>query len=282
MTATENATALRPLHTQAPVDRYLADMWSRRDFAVAMPVEQIRASHQDTLLGNIWHLGNPMLNVAVYYLVFGLMLNTDRGIRNFILWLTVGVFAYRLTQASVTGGARSISRNQGLLRSLRFPRALLPVSEVISRLLTFGFELGVLAVLAVGTGEGVSRRWLALPFVILVHTMLNLGGAFITARLNDSFRDVEQIVPYMFRLLRYVSGVMFPIERYLDNATTAPYIQRIFNLNPLVDLINLYRWVFLGLPMELFQVAQLVVVSSLVLMVGFWYFRRAELRYGRS
>src|SRR4051794_41633506 len=123
-------------------------MWDRRDFVVAMPMEEVRAAHRDTLLGNLWHLGNPLLSTVVYYLVFGVMLGVDRGVDNYILWLMIGVFGFGLTQRSVLGGATSISSNRGLMRAIRFPRALLPVSVVISRVLTFGFELAVLGTVA--------------------------------------------------------------------------------------------------------------------------------------
>ena len=95
----------------------------RRDFAVALPFEEVRSTHQDTLLGNLWHLANPMLSVAVYYLVFGVMLDVSRGIDNYILFLMVGVFTFNLTARCVLGGATSISNNQGLMRSIRFPSA---------------------------------------------------------------------------------------------------------------------------------------------------------------
>ena len=60
-TSSDPAAGLRRLDTQLPTGRYLADMWARRDFVLAMPMEQLRVAHQDTLLGNIWHLGNPLL-----------------------------------------------------------------------------------------------------------------------------------------------------------------------------------------------------------------------------
>ena len=160
MTATDPAAHLRPLTTDLPAGRYLAAMWARRDFAVALPLEEVRSAHQNTLLGNLWHLANPMLSVAVYYLVFGVMLDVSAGTDNYILWLMVGVFTFGLTNRCVLGGATSISSNQGLMRAVRFPRALLPVSVIVSRLLTFTFELAVLGAVAVATGEGVSARWL--------------------------------------------------------------------------------------------------------------------------
>ncbi len=200
-TSSDPAAGLRRLDTQLPTGRYLADMWARRDFVLAMPMEQLRVAHQDTLLGNLWHLVNPLLSTAVFYLVFGVMLGVSRGVDNFILWLMVGVFAFGLTSRTIIGGAGAISTNRGLMRAIRFPRALLPVSVVISRLLNFGFQLAVLVVVAIATGEGISRRWLVLPLVLLVHTAFNLGGAFVAARLNDAVRDVQQILPFIFRLL---------------------------------------------------------------------------------
>jgi teichoic acid transport system permease protein len=281
-TTSDPAAELRPLNAQLPTGEYLADMWARRDFVVAMPMEQLRSAHQDTLLGNLWHLGNPLLSTAVYYLVFGVLLGVNRGVDNFILWLTVGVFTFGLTSGTVTGGATSISNNAGLMRAIRFPRALLPVSVVLSRLMSFGFQLVVLAGVALFTGEGVSRRWLVLPLVVLVHTAFNTGGAFIAAWMNDAFRDVQQIIPFFFRLLIYVSGVMFPIETRLSGADAPSIIVRVIRLNPLVPLLDMYRWVFLGDPVGLDHVAYAVAFSAALLAGGFWFFRGAEMRYGRG
>ena len=283
MTTPSNPAAdLRRLDTELPTGRYLADMWARRDFVVAMPIEELRVTHQDTLLGNVWHLGNPLLTTLVYYFVFGVLLGVDRGIDNFILWLMVGVFTFGLTRGTVQGGARSITSNRGLMRAIRFPRALLPVSVVISRLLTFGFQLAVIVVVALGTGEGVSRRWLALPLVLIVHTALNLGGAFAAARLNDSYRDVEEIIPFMFRLLIFLSGVMFPIERRLAGANVPRALEVVINLNPMLPIISMYRWVFLGTDITPGDAAYAALAAGALLAFGFWYFRSAELRYGRA
>jgi teichoic acid transport system permease protein len=282
MSSHDTAAGLRPVSAELPTRQYLAAMWARRDFVVALPFEELRASHQNTLLGNVWHLGNPLLSVGVYYLVFGLGLRADRGIDNYILWLMVGVFAYGITQRTVLGGASAISSNRGLMRSIRFPRALLPISETISRLLTFGFELMVIGGVAMLTGEGISRRWLALPLVVAVHSALNLGGAFIAARLNDAFRDVQQIIPFAFRLGMYVSGVMFPLERFLGVAEEYPLVRVFIAYNPMVKILDLYRWVFLGLPLDLADVAQITVVAAALLAGGFTFFRAAEWRYGRA
>lgn len=271
---------LRALTAELPTRDYLAAMWSRREFAVALPLEEVRSAHQNTLLGNVWHLGNPLLSVAVYYIVFGLMLEANRGVDNFILWLSLGVFAYRLTTGCVLGGATSIRRNRGLMRSIRFPRALLPISVVLSELLTFGFQLVVLGLIAVATGAPPSSRWLVLPAVVALHSALNLGGAFVAARLNDSFRDIEQIIPFVFRLLMYISGVMFPLEPLLARDAIPTFVRHVVEWNPLVYVLELYRWVFLGSAVEPAGVVRLLVISVVLLAFGFRFFRAGEYRYG--
>jgi teichoic acid transport system permease protein len=267
-----------PVSTSA----YLRSMWGRRALAMSMPMEQVRSKHQDTLLGNVWHLANPLLSVAVYFLVFGVFLNVSREIENYLLWLTVGVFAYGLTSRTIQNGATSIPANQGLMRSMRFPRALLPISSAFADLLTFGFQLIVLGVVAVATGAGLSKRLLLLPIILVVHSALNLGGSFIAARLNDSFKDVQQIIPFFFRLLMYLSGVMFPVRQYLENEGAYPLIRRAIELNPMVQILDLYRWAFLGSPVELFRLVELLIIVVAMLVFGFRFFRARELAYGRG
>lgn len=282
MNIADPAADLRPLNTVLPMRQYLAAMWGRRDFAIAMPFEEVRATHQDTLLGSLWHFANPMLSVAVYYLVFGVMLDVSRGVDNYILFLMVGLFAFNLTSRSVLGGATSISDNQGLMRSIRFPRALLPFAVIMSKLFTFGFELSVLALVALVTGEGIALRWLLLPAIVLLHSSLNLGGALIAARLNDSFRDVQQIIPFAFRLLMYVSGVLFPLETFLTSDRLGTVLPTLIRLNPLIGIIDMYRYVFLGLPVHDGDLIKGVVGALSIFVFGFWFFRTAETRYGRA
>ncbi|MGA7097976.1 MAG: ABC transporter permease [Acidimicrobiia bacterium] len=277
--ATSRLTSINaPLSTT----KYLAAMWDRREFAIEVPLEQLRSAHKLTLLGNMWHLGNPLLSVAVYYLIFGVIFEVNRGVDHFLLWLMIGVFAFRLTSSTVLGGANAITSNVGLIKAMKFPRALLPVSVVTSQLLTFFIELGVIGALVLLSGLGLSQRWLMLPLVVAVHTALNLGGALISARLNDAFKDVQQIIPFLFRLLQYLSGVMFPIERLLSGLGDNGWATTLVKLNPITRIIEMYRWVFLGTTLDWGSMAWTAVIAGLVFWFGFRFFRAAEWRYGRA
>jgi teichoic acid transport system permease protein len=277
---TMEAAGLFRLNAVPSDEEYLEDIWDRRAFLWALPAEEIRSRHQNTLLGNLWHLANPLLSAAVYYVIFGLLLNTGGGTDNLLAYLTIGVFTFNLTQRTVISGARSITGNMGLIRSMRFPRAMLPISTVISHAMTFGSEMVVLALVCVATGEGVSPRWIALPAVLALHSMLNLGLVFYIARFNEAYRDIENIVPFIFRLLIYVSGAMFPVERYSSKFPSS--VQVLIRYNPIARIMDLYRWALMDYPIDARGTAVALLISALLLVAGFRYFKAAENEYGRS
>lgn len=281
METADPAAGLVSVNTQLSTRDYLASMWDRRQFAVALPVETMRSAHRTTLLGSVWHLVTPLLTVAVYFLVFGKLLRVDRDIDHFLVWLTIGVFAFRLSQTAVMDGAKAVTSNSGLIRSIKFPRALLPVSAILSGLLGFVFELIIIVGMSVAA-VGLSQRWLLLPVALLLHTAVNLGLGFIAARLNDLFSDMERIIPFVFRLLQYLSGVMFPIQKLVnENRDEHRILGTLVDWNPFLPLLDLYRWIFLGTDIETGSLARLAVVALVMLWFGFRFFRAAELQYGR-
>ena len=102
----------------SPLGTYLQDLWHRRDYLLRVPIEDLRVQHAHTLLGNLWLLLNPVLQVAVYLLVFGVLIELDRGVDDYLAFLTVGVFIFHQAQRTVTAGARSVVANVGLILSL--------------------------------------------------------------------------------------------------------------------------------------------------------------------
>lgn len=278
----KNATThLRSSDVSDSLLSYVRQSWQRRHFALAMPADKFRSRNQNTILGNIWNLLNPLLTASVYFLIFGVILDASRGIDNYIFWLVIGLFAFRLTQSTVMQGALSITSKQGLVRSLRFPRVLLPVSSTIGELITFAFEVLILFVFAFATGEGASWRILLLPAVVALHTLFNFGCALIAARCNDSFRDVEKFLPFVFQILRYLSGVMVPLALFEDRGPKI--IHLVLSWNPLVLIFDTYRWVFMsdGVEIHMLDVVTLIAVNLMVVLVGLKFFASAEHRYGR-
>lgn len=259
-----------------PLRTYLRDLWLRRDYLLRVPLEDLRVQNAHTLLGNLWLLLNPVLQVAVYLLVFGVLIELDRGVDDYLAFLTVGVFVFHQVQRTVNAGARSVVTNIGLIRALRFPRAALPLGSTIAQLISFAPVLIVMLVVTVSHGHLPDARWLALPGLIALVTTFGLGAGLLAARANHTYRDLENLLPFLFRLLFYLSGVLYSVDRLVDNET----LRALFALDPLYCLITVWRWALLDTEASGLVWLGAVAWPVVTLLVGFAAFRSREATYG--
>jgi teichoic acid transport system permease protein len=288
MTAPAHPTypELQLLGVRPPILTYLRQVWRRRDFATAIAAGEVRSQNMNTVLGNFWHILNPLLLSGVYILIFGIVLEVTRqGVENVPGFILIGVMIYHYSQKSVMGGAKAISSNEGLIRSIRFPRAVLPLSTVLGHAFAFIPAVFVMLVIVVLTGilgdtnENPTLHWFLLLPVLLVQTMFNIGAAFVLARLGDSYRDLQNVLPYLFRLIFYASGVLYSVDRFVDEGP----LRALFDFNPFYVYISLVRWLLLE---ETALEPQFLITGSVwavaMLVGGFLYFRAGEERYGRT
>jgi teichoic acid transport system permease protein len=280
VTEKDRLTGLIDLGAAEKTGSYLRDLWARREYAIEVPRGNLRAAHMDTLLGNIWHVLNPLMLVGVYYLIFGVLLpRVAEGTQNYIAFLTIGVFVFRFTQSSVQQAAGSIVDNSNLIRSIFFPRALLPVSVVVEQVFLLIPSIVVTLLIVVLTGESPQWGWLLLPVVFAFQTAFNLGAGLIAARITDTFRDFQNVLPYVFRILFYVSGVLFSIEAI---APEHPWALQVSYWNPAYAYITLARGAIFGSAVPIQVVVSGVLWAVVTLVVGFYFFRAAESSYGRG
>lgn len=270
---------LKDAHESAKILPYLRDIWSRRDYIWYVAVNELRSRQITNVLGNLWHLMNPLLSIGVYYLIFGLLLDVQRGTGNFLLFLTVGLFIFQFTQKATTDGARSIIGNPGLLKGVKFPRAILPFTSTFTELLSTIPTFAMMFVIVVIGGEPPRWTWFLLPFIVGVQFVFNLGSAMIAARLTTHFRDMTQILPFVFRLLLYASGVIYSVDAYAEGNRT---IELLFNLNPVYCYITAGRWAVLGTAADPSIFVSGALWALVFVLAGFGFFRAAEERYARD
>jgi teichoic acid transport system permease protein len=270
---------LRDAHEAAKLGPYIRDVWSRRSYIRHVAVNELRHRQNTNVLGSLWHLLNPALTIGVYYLVFGLIIKSDRGVENFLLFLTIGLFVFQLGQKSTINGARSVVSNKGLIKAVRFPRVILPLTSTVTEGFAAIPTFGVAYVVALAAGVAITWSWLLLPPLLALMMVFNAGTAMIAARLTTHFADTTQILPFVFRLLLYVSGVIFSVEAYVSDNDA---LKMLFLLNPYYAYITLARWSIMGgdLPTDLLVSA--VVWAVLIFIVGFAWFRSAEEAYARD
>lgn len=264
------------LGARMPWREYLAELWSRRHFAVALAENDLRAQHMNSVLGQLWHLLNPAMMIAVYFFVFGVVLDARRGVDNYVTFLVVGVLVFRFAQNTIVGCVQSIGKNTGLIRSIQFPRALVPISVVLEELMAL--LPGLLLVVVVGAIDGVTPTWrlALLPVVILAAALFSLGAGLAGARAGASLTDLSQVLPHFFRVMFYVSGVLFSVHATIDNQV----VRNLFALNPFYCIVAVTRWSMLATPAGERVFAGLAVWAGVTLVVGAVWFRRGEHRLG--
>jgi teichoic acid transport system permease protein len=253
---------------------YVRELWDRRDFAVFLAVGNLRARNASTALGLLWWVLDPILLGLVYYLVFGVILQTGRGDATFIAYLLSGMFPFYYTRAALQGGANSVTQNARMLVNLRFPRLILPIAALIEGLVGFLASVVIYLVLIVPfAGSFPGTAFLLFPAVLVLHTMFNLGlGAFF-ARIAVPFRDIGNVIPYLLRIWLYLSPIIWTLD-FLDRAPAAAV--RALKFNPMYHFLSLYRTALEGSEFDSQSLAISAVWAVVVFAIGVSSFVRAE------
>ncbi|MFI1864094.1 MULTISPECIES: ABC transporter permease [Streptomyces] len=265
---------------------YMRQLWGRRHFILAFSQAKLTAQYSKAKLGQLWQVVTPLLNALVYYLIFGLMLGTKKGIPDdvFVPFLVTGVFVFTFTQSSVMAGVRAISGNLGLVRALHFPRASLPISFALQQLQQLLFSMVVLVLIVVGFGSYPSLSWLLVIPALALQFVFNTGLALIMARMGSKTPDLAQLMPFVMRTWMYASGVMFSIPIMLKDKPS--WIADVLQYNPAAVYMDLIRFAMIdgygssNLPDHVWALA--VGWALLLGVFGFVYFWKAEERYGRG
>jgi teichoic acid transport system permease protein len=309
---------LRPSASRPPFREYLRDLRQRWAFMLAFATARNIALYTEAKLGQLWQVLTPLLNAGVYFLVFGVILNINRGIPDYLAFLVTGVFVFNFTQRSLITSSKVITDSLPLIRALQFPRASLPLAYVIIELQQMLLSLGVLVVIVLVAGEPLTVYWpLAIP-ALLLQTMFNVGMGLLVGRIGAEVNDFSQLLPFLLRTWMYLSGVLFNIAALSITISKHHWLVKLLQLNPAAIYISLMRnalllsarrtWpgsqpsdqtkcdLFLAhkdkhplyneychgnlSPHSFWAIGAGWAVLALV--VGFIYFWRAEARYGRG
>jgi teichoic acid transport system permease protein len=223
---------------------------------------------------------NPLVDGAVYFLVFGVLMKGGRGIDNFIGYLLIGVFLFQFTTQSINGGARSVQSGKNLIRAFTFPRAALPISVVLRNLLNLGPTLVTLAALIyfIPPAEEYTWRIALVAGALALQVMFTTGLSLLVARWAAALPDITNLIGMVMRVWLYASAVFFSFDTLVKD----PDLRMWLEVNPMFIVLDIVRdcvlyattpdpmrWVWLG------------GWAVGMLLIGFVTFWRAEESYGR-
>lgn len=264
-----------------PLRVYLNQLWQRRHFIWYDSRQRAANQNNSHIFGNLWLVLRPMLDAVFYYVIFALLLGVDRGIENFPAFLVIGLLMFRSTAGAISSGGSSMRSAKSMLRAFSFPRAAVPISNVLQSALTAVITTAAMcvAIILIPPHALPQLAWVLIVPIFVLHMFVNLGVTFITARIGWHFPDMTNLMSVISRMLMYGSGVMFPIERFVSN----PDIREIVMLNPLFRIIDMSRTVLIDGAIPDLKSWLIVSAWAVVLVVGgFLFFWRGEESYGRE
>ncbi|MEU3291575.1 ABC transporter permease [Streptomyces longwoodensis] len=291
--AHEDLAALAARHglsvsgARPPLPEYIRQLWARRHFITAFATAKLTAQYSQAKLGQLWQVMTPLLNAAVYYFIFGVLLGTKRGVPDYIPFLVTGVFVWTFTQTSIMTGTRAISGSIGLVRALHFPRAALPISFCLQQLQQLLFSMAALVLILFIVGVPPTLSWVLVIPVLTLQFVFNAGASMVLARIGAKTPDIAQLMPFILRTWMYVSGVMWSIDNLLKQHHGWPvWLDDVLRANPAAVYIDLMRFALI----DSFHAGQLpphvwawaVGWAVLAGVGGFIYFWKAEETYGRG
>jgi teichoic acid transport system permease protein len=264
-----------------PIGPYLRDLRSRWDFISALAHGRDSAEYMGTMLGRFWQVLAPILNAAVYYFAFGVLLNAKKGIENYTAFLIAGMFTFQYISRCIRGGTKAIANNRQLIRAVHFPRAILPLSVLVQEFRQQLASLVILCIIVLATGEPLTANWLAVIPITILQSMFCAGLCFLFARWTAASRDVNQLVPFIIQTWRYLSGVFYSIA--VMTADMSDWVRHVLYANPATTYIELIRDAMMTshkAPTFLWWYAGFWGIFTL--LVGFWFFYRGEESYARG
>lgn len=267
--------------------KYSAQIWRRRAFLASLAQGNVIARHQNNALGLAWSVLNPLLLGAAYLIVFGLLLSTRGGVENFTGFLISGLLVFLFISAAMTGASRSLIAGVSMMRGLKFPRVILPVSATVGEFIATIPAFGVVLAVVLATGEAPSWTWLLYPVALGIVGVMATGIGLLLARLIHEFRDAANLVPLMVRLLRYVSGVFFPIADYTAEAVAdrgfPQWLAVALEYQPIAVVLTMVRETLLAQYPPQWETWLASSGWALIFAVsGYVLFWRAEAEYGRG
>jgi len=271
-------TQLHPLQVKPTLAQYISNLWNARYFVFSYAKSQSFNEGQGTFLGKFWLVLDPLLQIAIYALVFGLILETNRGIANFLGFLTIGVIYFRFLSQGLTTGSKLIQKNSGLLASFGFPRASLVASGVLRNFFN-NIPAALVAILVSLLFQNFSNiSWviiLSVPLYLILN-MFASGLTLITARLTAFLPDISKLISLVSRALFFTSGVFFTLERFDGNSK----LQTVIELNPFYVFLEMFRSLVIdGVSPDLASWGYVLLWATCIFAGGFLFFWRAETRY---
>jgi lipopolysaccharide transport system permease protein len=266
--ANPNTILIKPLHGWIPVN--LSELWAYRELLYFLVWREIKVRYKQTVLGIVWAIIQPFFMMVVFSLFFGKFVKVPHEDIPYPLFSYAALLPWMLFAESISRSVNSLIQDANLIRKVYFPRLLIPLSSTISPLVDFTFAFLVFLGLLFYFGFVPTMRILWLPVFLGLTLVTALAMGLWLSAINVQYRDIRYTIPFLIQFWFFASPVVY------SSASLPKSWQFIYGLNPMVGVIEGFRWALLGAepPGSLIFVSITIVLA--ILISGAFYFRRME------
>jgi len=253
--------------------QYWIDLWRYRELLMILAWRDVSVRYKQTVIGIAWAFARPFMTMVVFTVIFGAVAKLPtEGTAPYAIMVFAGLLPWTLFSSVLTEASGSLVSNANLISKVYFPRLVIPLSTVAVALIDFGVSLSILAGLMLWYGFAPGWQILLLPLFVALALLAAIGPAVWASAMIVKYRDFRFIIPFVTQIGLYVSPVGF------SSKVVPEQWQLLYSINPMVGVIDGFRWCILGGDNPLygpgFLISMLVVVIMLVW--GALTFRRAE------
>ncbi|HLP52745.1 MAG TPA: ABC transporter permease [Chitinophagales bacterium] len=248
---------------------YLKNVWQSRILIFTFAKRDLQIQYAQTYLGVLWAIIQPLTGLLIFSFFFQRLMPLQLGVP-YPVFVFTGMMGWFYFTQLVGQAGTSLMNNQNLIKKIHFPRLVLPLSKMIVGLVEFCISLSLLLILMFVTGCPFSLKILLLPLVVIANVVTGLSIGIWLCALTIRFRDFHHLIPYLVGFGIWLTPVFYP-------TTIIPaQLNWVYYLHPVANVISLYRWIFIGWPVDLGQVAVSFSISLVLFTTGLLFFIRNE------
>ena len=255
--------------------QYWRDLWKYRELFGILAWRDLLVRYKQTVFGVAWSVIRPVATMIVFTFVFGRVAKMPSGGVPYPVLVYAAVLPWQFFSNALSDSSSSLVNNANLISKVYFPRLIIPTSTVIVSLVDFGVSFVIYLGLMVGFGVPFQLHMVTIPLFLLLTFLTAMGAGLLVCALNVKYRDFRYVIPFIVQFGLYISPVGFS-----SNVVPAS-LRLLYSVNPLVGVIDGFRWALLPGQPALYLPGFLLSVglAGFLLWLGIWYFRRTELGF---
>jgi lipopolysaccharide transport system permease protein len=254
---------------------YWRDLWVYRELLYILSWRDLKVRYKQTTLGTAWAVIRPLLTMLIFTFVFGKVAKMDeKSIAPYSIIVFAGLLPWQFFSTALSEASGSLIGNANLISKVYFPRMIVPASSIITSLVDFAISFGLMVLLMFFYQFIPPVQILFLPVFVLMAFLLAVGtGLYVTA-LNVKYRDFRYVIPFIVQLGIYITPVGYSSSKIVTEFSEQ--IRFWYSLNPMVGIIDGFRWCITGEPMYWPGFYLSLGMTLFFIWLGVWYFRKTE------